>query len=148
VTDPTRCQYCGVALLDNGPHTTAHFVELDTGEHHDSARCRDYLFAEVERLRRKPCFRCAYLELFNAPKDAKPLTEREMKAVQAYVSAKYDLDAARAELERTRTMLANVDDKLKHSLDCETELEARGLVLLALAAIHDAQALLREKGDG
>jgi hypothetical protein len=53
----------------------------------------------------------------------------------------------RADRDALRAALQNADDKLKRSLDCETELEARGLVLLARAVIRDAQALLKEKGE-
>ena len=48
MTDPTRCKWCDVALLDNGPHTEPNIVELDTGELHTAERCRDFIAAELE----------------------------------------------------------------------------------------------------
>jgi len=48
--DPTRCPHCGVALGEmDGPYE----IELDTGDEHTVKACRDYLFAEVERMRRE-----------------------------------------------------------------------------------------------
>jgi hypothetical protein len=49
VTDVDRCPKCGVAF---GPMDHGSWYELDTGEHHIVERCRDYLFAEVERMRK------------------------------------------------------------------------------------------------
>jgi hypothetical protein len=88
--------------------------------------------------------------------DAKPWTQEEEADLRGMfhgashmmmLNAFATLDATRAQLERTRAVLENVDDKLSRSLDCKTELEARGLVLLARAVIRDAQALLKEKGE-
>jgi hypothetical protein len=75
-TDPTRCEFCGVALGD-WPHPTpanreAGPIEIDTGEAHSAHRCRDYLFAEVQRLRLQyeRCARCKAALL--PPEDDEP----------------------------------------------------------------------------
>jgi hypothetical protein len=52
MTDPTRCEFCGVGLRSNpNPLAIYHQLERDGGEHHTEGRCRDFLFAEVERMR-------------------------------------------------------------------------------------------------
>jgi hypothetical protein len=43
----TQCRYCGVTLFANSS------LERDTGVLHHTYRCRDYLFREVERMRRE-----------------------------------------------------------------------------------------------
>jgi len=59
VKDPTRCRCCRVALQYVNPSAIYGF-ELDTGVLHDDGRCRDYLFAEVERMRNERiCLRAA-----------------------------------------------------------------------------------------